>query len=208
MIKMKTILKYFLLTFLCGLFFLQADVNAQDDAGGRPAEAPKKTTTEKSETNDSDFEFPDIAGWKKSVSSFGGSLGDMANYDSVEGGRVTLYFYDGGRNLIPDDLTSKILKDEMLNAKAGILQFGERGLYQNIREVKNDTVTLGGKSGKVKALYAQFYFSASGNDLVSEIFLFPFKNNFLKIRASRPKEIEKSVVFQAFLAEVDAYFSN
>jgi hypothetical protein len=45
--------------------------------------------------------------------------------------------------------------------------------------------------------------------LVSEIYLFGYKNNFVKIRASRPKEGEtQNKAFAGLLAELDAHFSK
>lgn len=207
---MNSILKYTALVLLCGLFLLPSLSNAQEKSDPKKQETPK-AQTDVSNSDETEFEFPDVEGWTKSVKRYDPStgLGEMANYDSEEGGRVTVYYYTGGRELIPNDLTSNILKEEMTNAKIGILQLGEMGVYQNIKEAKNDTVTVGGKAGKIKALHSLLYFTAGENDLVSEIFIFPYKNNFVKIRASRPKEKEKNnKTFEAFLSEIDTYFSK
>lgn len=198
-------IRYIFLALFIGLFLMQAGVFAQDTIGGDPPKAAKKDKTDTSK-----FEFPDVEGWEKNISRNdpASGLGDFANYDSKDGGRVTIYFYDAGIEKIPDDLTSRTLKDEMQNAKLGILQLGEMGVYKNIKEAKSDTIMLGGSSGKVKALHSLLYFTAGENDLVSEIFLLPYKNNFLKIRASRPKDQEKNKTFEKFMSEIDAYFSK
>ena len=206
---MKSILKTVLVAFCC-LFLMQAVAVAQDkpsdnvDKTAKPSR-PDKTGSDK----ESKFEFPDVEGWTKTEA--GNSMADLGNivhYDS-DNGRVTVYFYNGGLKNISDDIKSGTLKSEMENAKNGIRQLGEMGLYQNVKEVKNDTVTLGGASGKVKALHSLFSFSAKGQELVSEIYLFGYKNNFVKIRASRPKDAgTENKAFAGLLAELDTHFSK
>jgi hypothetical protein len=203
---MKSILKTILVIF-CSLFLTQTVAVAQDKSPDKADKAAKSDTP--SADKESKVEFPDVEGWKKSVvRNPVAELGDMIHYDS-DAGRVTVYFYNGGLKNISDDIKSATLKDEMANAKNGIYQLGEMGIYQNVKEVKNDTVALGGASGKVKALHSLFNFSAKGQELVSEIYLFGYKNNFVKIRATRPKQADaENKAFADLLAKLDTHFSR
>ncbi len=202
---MKSIIKYTFLSLLFGLIIFQNGITAQDKSGQSGAPAPSNKT----ETNTAKFEFPQVEGWESGDVTKMPSA-DLVNYDSEEGGRVTLYFYDSALKGIANDKRAEIFKEELQRAKIGILQMGELGMYQNIKEsVKEQTVALGGKSGKVSALHSLLYFSAGDNDLVSEIFIFSHKDHLFKIRASRPKDKEKdNKALEKFLSHLDAVFSK
>jgi hypothetical protein len=202
---MNSIYKYAFLTVFGCLLFFQAGAFAQDKTGGEPQ---KSSTSGVSKTDNSKFEFPEIEGWKNGE-VIKTPVGDMMNYDSEEGGRVTLYFYDGVLKGMPDNERAEIIKDEMTGAKIGILQLGEMGIYQNIKEaVKDETVMLGGKTGKVKSLHSLLYFSTKDDDLVSEIYLFSYKDHLFKIRASRSKTKENNKALEKFFSELDTRFSK
>lgn len=199
---MKLIIRHTLFAFMIGLLLLQAGVDAQDESaqGGEPAST---------KSDNSKFTFPEVEGWENSE-VMNTPVGDMVNYDSEEGGRVTLYFYDGVLKEIPNDKRENILKDEMTGAKLGILQLGEMGIYKNIKEaITDETIMLGGKSGKVKSLHSLLYFSARDTDLVSEIYVFSYKDHLFKIRASRAKSKEKdNKALENFLSQLDTQFSK
>lgn len=206
---MKIIVQITLSIFFV-LLLTQTAAVAQDKSSDN---ADKNTKASQSDATvgerKSKVEFPDIEGWKKSViKNPVAELGDMIHYDSDKG-RVTVYFYNGGVKKISDDVRNEIVKDEMENAKNGIYQLGEMGIYQNVKEIKSDTVALGGASGKVKALHSLFSFSARGQELVSEIYLFGYRDNFVKIRATRPKaESAENRAFAGLLAKLDNHFSK
>ncbi|CAN5612841.1 hypothetical protein BH20ACI4_BH20ACI4_04820 [soil metagenome] len=203
---MNSIYKYAFLTIFGCLLFLQADAIAQEKSGGEPQ---KSTKNDVSKTDNSKFEFPQIEGWENGEIKKT-PVGDMMNYDSEKGGRVTLYFYDGVLKGMPNKEREEVLKNEMTGAKIGILQLGEMGIYQNIKEAKKDeTVMLGGKSGKVKSLHSLLYFSTKDDDLVSEIYVFSYKDHLFKIRASRSRTKENdNKALEKFFSELDARFSK
>ncbi len=158
------------------------------------------------------IKFPDIEGWDKSeITKYPiPELGYSINYESEEGGRVTVYIYNGGKKNIPGNINDKILKGEIDKAKGEIIQVGKMGAYQNVKEIKNDEQVLGGEEGKVKALHSLFSFSARGQQLTSEIFLFGYQNHFIKLRATRPfeKEDVKNQAMIDLLSAIDKLFSN
>ncbi len=156
--------------------------------------------------------FPEIEGWEKGeIQNYPTpALGYSINYESEDGGRVTVYVYNGGRDKIPNDVSNKILKDEINKAKSEIYQVEKLGHYKNVKEVKNRTMVLGGEIGKVESLHILFSFEAGANKLTSEIYLFGFENHFIKIRASRLYEDEntKNEAVETLLAEMDKLFAG
>ncbi len=197
---MRSGLKYTILTIVFSLLISQAFIFAQ--TGGEQT---------KSNSGELNIEFPNVEAWDKSkVTRFPrADQGYMVNYTSEEGGRITAYVYTGGQSKIPSGIEADILKEELKNAEAGIFYFEEMGYYQNVKKIKDNTVTLGGKNGKVKSLHSLFGFSANGNKLTSEIFLFGYKNHFIKFRATRPQKDDESdnKALAAFWKAMDELFA-
>jgi hypothetical protein len=223
---MRTILKFTILTILAVLFLTPVFVSAQektDPGSAKPRKtddsitvkippAAKQTEEKTSGATNEGIEFPEIKDWERdSITTFPDpALGYSIGYESDEGGRVTIYVYNGGLKKIPQDINEKVIKEEIERAKNEIIQIGKMGIYQGVKELKNDTVTLGGASGKVKALRSLFYFKVKGEEVDSEIYLFSYKNNFIKIRSTRPKS-EKGTENKAILnllAELDKIFAD
>ena len=223
---MRSIFKYALLAVFCGFFLMPTEITAQDNGKAAPAEKSDKTKkTDKTDKTDKSVngvapvtlkdlavDFPDVEGWNRDeIQKYPSEeLGFSINYESEEGGRVTIYVYNGGKKNIPDDLSDKILKNELNNARGEIRKVADMGYYQDVKEVKNDTVTLGGAGGKVKALRSLYNLSAGGRNLTSEIYLLAHQNRFIKIRATRPRDKDENgnKAVAALLAEIDAMFSK
>lgn len=191
--------KITIFTIFCGLFLMQSVASAQKNA---PATA----------ADNQEIQFPEIEGWEKGevtvypVPELGYSIG----YRSEEGEAVTIYVYNGGYKKIPDGITDKVIKSQIDQAKSDIKKAEEMGVYEDVKELKNDTVTLGGVTGKVKALHSVFSFSLKGREVNSEIYLFGYNNNFIKIRASRPKQtVDEDITAMAtLLSEIDKIFAK
>lgn len=162
--------------------------------------------------NDLKINFPNVEGWEKSeITNYPvAELGYSVNYESVEGGRVTVYVYNAGKSKIAAGAKDKVIKDEIVKAKNEILEFEKRGVYQNVKEVKNETVMLGGETGKVESLHYLLSMSARGNNLTSEIYLFGYKNHFIKFRATRlfEKEGTKNQAINDLLTALDKLFAD
>lgn len=170
--------------------------------------ADQKYKLEINKPFDGKVEFPDVDGWEKSdVTTYPtAALGYSVGYDSPEGGRVTFYVYKGGLEKIPESLTGPVA-DQMKNAKAEIAAVADAGYYQNVREIRSGTITIGGAEGK-EALYTLYTLSANGVGLESEIYLFVYKDHFIKIRATRrptPKG-ETNEAFEELMNEVIRVF--
>ncbi|MEZ5429412.1 MAG: hypothetical protein R2747_24395 [Pyrinomonadaceae bacterium] len=192
---MRSFLKLSVFSIFCGLLLASSAVLAQTDAD-RGVEV----------------EFPEIEGWEKGeITTYPtAQLGYSIVYQSAEGGTVTIYVYGGGVSKIADGIDDKNVKNEIKKAKNDIVLIGERGIYKNVKEIKDDTVTLGGRDGKVKALYSLFNFEIQGRQVDSEIYLFGYHNNFIKIRATRAKSKnnEPNEAITTLLAEIDKLFSE
>jgi hypothetical protein len=223
---MRKILNITLFVILAGLLMMPVYVSAQEKTDNPGSAKPKKTdeTPKKTEetskktvepddqTSDEGITFPEIEGWEKGgIRTYpNAALGYSVAYQSEEGGTITVYVYNGGLKKIPDDINDKILIDEIERAKNEIVQIGKMGVYENVKELKNDRVTLGGANGKVKALRSLYYFKVRGNEVDSEIYLFSYKNNFIKIRSTRPKSEEgkENKAVMNLLAEIDKLFAK
>jgi hypothetical protein len=224
---MRIILKFTILTILSVVFLTPALVSAQEKTDPGSAKEKKKDdsitvtippaakkTEEKTtpSNNDEGIEFPEIKGWERGdIRTFpSAALGYSIAYQSPDGGAVTIYVYNGGLKTVPSDVNDKAVKAEIDRAKNEITQIGKMGIYEGVKEVKNDTVTLGGTNGKVKALRSLFYFKVRGDEVDSEIYLFSYKNNFIKIRSTRPKSENgaENKAFSDLLADIDKLFAN
>jgi hypothetical protein len=200
------------------LLVTPALVSAQVKPDNAGSAKPKKTeeTTPQPEGDSSQFKtdgilFPEIEGWESTdIQTYPTpALGYSVTYQSEEGGRLTVYVYDGGLKTIPNDITDKVIVKELDKARNEILQIGKMGVYENVKEIKSDTVTLGGANGKIKAVRSLFNFSVKGNKLDSEIYLFGHKNKFVKIRSTRPKAENgaENKALVALLAKLDNLFA-
>ena len=222
---MRLIFRYTIFTIFCGLIAFHSIAVAQDDSAGSPTGKPSKVEkTEKTDKvtkkpnglasvtlEDLAVNFPEVENWEQSeIQKYPTEdLGFSVNYESREGGRVTIYVYKGGQEKIPDDISDKVIKNEFNKSKAEIEKIAAMGYYENLKEVKNETVTLGGKSGKIKALRTLYNFSARDQNLASEIYIFGHKNRFIKIRATRSRSNNESgdKMVVELLEEIDTYFS-
>ncbi len=210
---MRIFSKLLFLTFFLMLCAVAA--SAQSQPKTTPTQ-PKTTTTDPAvkptpEKAKGKIEFPEITGWTKGkITEYPAKeLGYSVPYNSDRGVIVTIYVYNGGNKTIPNELTG-IVGKEMSKAQSDLYALEERGVYQNVKEIKSDKVVLGGTDGKVNALRSLFSFTIQGRDVNSEIILFPYQNNFIKIRATRPKTLGKEAENELaeLLGEIDVLFAN
>lgn len=189
---------------ICVFALSGSAVFSQTDSVGTAARKNAK------EPQDAKTVFPEIDGWTKSEVSADPKLGlgDIAHYDSDAGGRVTIYFYGGALKDVPESERDEILKRQLYETKAAIKQLAEMGIYKNVSEGKDDEKVLGGVNGKIKTRHSLLYFTSGDKELASEIFVFSDKDNFVKIRSSRPKAADPNKTVEAFLAAIDAHFAK
>ncbi len=198
---MNSKLRSKLVLLFCSLLILQTSLMAQ-----------KSSETTKDASKGTEIAFPDVEGWVKGdiVTYPTPELGYSLPYQSPGIGAVTIYVYNGGNKVISSDLDSVVLKNEIDRARGDIRQFGELGYYDSVKEITNGTVVLGGTSGKVNCLHSLFNFKVRGTEVVSEIYLFGYKNNFIKIRSTRPldKPGEKNEAIVKLFSAIDTVFSK
>jgi hypothetical protein len=194
------------LTF-CAVLLVVSFVSVSVRAQSKPSPTPTPLKIERTTKFDGNVEFPKVSGWtlspKRTYSTE--ALGYSVGYSSPAGGSVTVYVYNGGRKTIPDNLTG-VVAEEMARAKGDIQTLVNAGTYEYAKQVTSETISFGGPNGRVKALYASYDLGVRGNQLHSEIYLFPYQNYFVKIRATRPKALAKSEAFADLLAELDILF--
>ncbi len=204
---MKIHSKLFLLTVAA--FLLAVSVDAQKpQSKPSPAASPTPLKLERETPFTGDVAFPEVEGWELSERQQYPTpeMGYSHNYESPSG-RVTVYVYHGGRKTIPNSLKGPVA-EEVKMAQAGILAFVERGSYESAKEVKNETVTLGGTKGKVQSLHVLYALRAGGRDLDSRIYLFPYNNYFIKIRMTGPPMKEPSADMITLFEALDLLFSK
>lgn len=176
---MRLFLKIAAFSIFCLLFIVTAKAQTTSPA------PPKSLSPTGQELK---IEFPDIDGWKKGeITRYPiPELGYSINYDSEDAGRVTIYVYNMGLKEIPSDVNDTMLKNEIARVKNEVQTVGKMGYYTNLREVKDETITLGGSTGKVKALKTVFSYNLQGKPVISEAYILGHKNHFIKIRATYP----------------------
>lgn len=188
---------FVLFTFVVTLAFT-GSISAQKDTNPEkiddktilnptPTPSPTPMKLERTKPFDGEVEFPEVDGWELGRRSTfpQKELGYSVNYESPIAGRVTVYVYTGGVSRIPNDLTGPVAA-QMKQAKSDIKQAVDAGYYDSVKDVRSETITLGGTDGKVKALYTLLDLRANGNKLDSEIYVFPYNGYFVKLRATRP----------------------
>jgi len=133
--------------------------------------------------------FPDVEGWEKGdVTTYPtADLGYSIPYQSETAGIVTVYVYNGGFSAISDGVLDQNVINEIKKAENDIKAYGEAGYYQDVKLIKSGSVTLGGGGGTGQALYSLFSFKVRGAEVDSEIYLFGYQNNIIKIRTTRAK---------------------
>lgn len=203
--------KHFSLSILSLLLVLvfAASTFAQKPASKpSPSPSPTPLKLERESKFDGDVTFPEVDGWDLTARQQYPTpdMGYSHNYESSSG-RVTIYVYNGGRTSIPNALTG-VVAEEVKMTQAGILMFVERGSYESAKELKNETVALGGANGKVKSLHVLYALRAGGRDLDSHIYLFPYNNYFIKIRMTGPPAKEPSADTVALFEALDLLFSK
>ena len=203
--------KFRTIPLFCLLILCVSSVVAQDTktnpagtAAAKPTPAPEKIGTLK-------VDFPEVDGWQLGEPFFypEPDAGHSVNYDSPGNGRVTVYIYSGGHKKISDELSGPV-KEELEMAKEAIKAAGEQGVYNNVKELKTEKILLGGAAGKVNVLRSRFTFSREGNKLTSEIYIFPYRNNIIKLRVTRPAAAgaDADASFAKLLSEIDTVFSK
>lgn len=199
--------RFTLTLLLFALSALSAGVFAQKPES-KPSPSPTPMKLERETPFDGDVKFPDVEGWELSDRQQypTPAMGYSHNYES-DSGRVTVYVYNSGRPTIPNTLTG-VVAEEVKMTQAGIMMLVERGSYESAKELKSETVTLGGKNGKVKTLHVLYALRAGGRDLDSHIYLFPYNNYFIKIRMTGPQMKEPSTEVIALFEALDLLFSN
>lgn len=172
----------------------------------KDSQSPKSSATR---SRGSLIEFPDVEGWVKGelVKYPQRELGYSVNYDAPGGNRVSIYVYNGGRKDIKNSLGGAV-KDEIERAKAEIYAVAEMGLYSDVKEEKSETTKVGGTAGKIETLRKTLSYKSRGAAQHSEIYIFPFEANFVKIRATRPKSAGKEAeeAVSRLMSEIDALF--
>jgi len=209
--KIKTSILSLILTFSLFSAFTAAQSEAKDQK--TKPEVPKlekpATPAKPARAKNEPLDFPEVDGWTKGdVQKYPqAELGYSVNYDAKGSNRVTVYVYNGGRKDIRNSLAGAV-KDEIEQAKSEIDAMAEMGVYSDVKVEKDEKTKVGGKAGKIDTLHKVLSFKARGNQLHSEIYIFPFEGNFVKIRATRPKAggpaDEEAVV--RLLAEIEAMF--
>ncbi|HJS52606.1 MAG TPA: hypothetical protein VJ781_11950 [Pyrinomonadaceae bacterium] len=189
------------------VLFAAAFAYGQPKPSPSPTPSPTPVKIERITKFDGNVDFPKVSGWNLTPKHVYPTpeLGYSVNYESPEGGRVTVYVYNGGQKNIPNTLTG-VVADEMNRAKSDIQAAVNAGIYENAKVLRSETINFGGPNGRVKSLYASYDLSARGNQLHSEIYLFPYQNYFVKIRATRPKSLATSEAVADLLTELDVLF--
>lgn len=174
-----------------------------------PPASPTPMKLERETPFNGDVTFPEVDGWDLSDKYRypTAALGYSVNYET-DNTRVTVYVYSGGQKSIPNDLGG-VVADEMKKARSELKAAVEAGLYESADAGNTESITIAKNKGAVKALYTPLKIRARGNTLTSEIFIFPYNNYFIKIRAThRSPEAASGSEFVSLREALDLLFSK
>lgn len=157
------------------------------------------------------LDFPEVEGWTRGAKKIlpTGEDGVTVNYDSPSRERITVYVYRREEGGPAKDLTG-VIKEEFNGARDAIRMVADAGVYSEFKEIKSETVTMGGATGKVKALRSLLTFKVGSNKMNSEIYVFPYNGYVTKFRVTRPADVakERDDAYAKLLAAMDAFFSK
>jgi hypothetical protein len=155
---------------------------------GAESRGDSKSTDEKTLK----LSFPKVNGWALSPPRKLPGDGYSVAYNATEERvAVTVYVYNRGLARIPNDLTSEPIRRELDGAKDAIMQAKRLGVYEEVREEASKESTLGGGKESPKALYARFRLRIMKQDTLSELYVLPYQNHFVKVRATRTAQDAK-----------------
>ena len=103
-------------------------------------------------------------------------------YEHDSGLAVTLYQFTRGLTVIPNDVSSMPVKEEMRHAKNGIEQAVQLGYWQAAKENESEIVQLG--DSQQQALWSQYHLTVDGMNLASDIYVWAQGNTLFKLRCT------------------------
>ena len=117
--------------------------------------------------------------------------GFTVGYEHDSGLAVTLYQFTRGLTVVPGELDSAAVQEEMQRAKRGIEQAVQLGYWQTAKEADSGTVPLG--DSHLKALWSQYHLTVDGMTLASDIYVWSHANTFFKLRCTcRTEEVSSN----------------
>lgn len=132
-------------------------------------------------------------------------LGYSVSYGSRESLIVTLYIYDMGESHIPDGPGSPEVQEQLRRAVGDILQAERMGLYKNVQQAREATVTLGG-GAPGQGLVARgvvFHLEVQGEPKTSHVYTSGHRGAFVKLRCTyahdEPSEAQSEDLLRRFL---------
>lgn len=139
-----------------------------------------------------DFAFPDAAGWTKlefhryDRPELGVSLGYRF---TGEAGQATVFVYDDGVSDVPDDVEADVVSAQFAQAQAEVAFAGDRGMYKEASLIGRRLVRVG-----PRAMHHAHYrlVTPKGLALGSDIYLFTFGGQFVKVRVSYDETAARS----------------
>ena len=120
-------------------------------------------------------------------------------YDAENQIKADVYIYNLGLTAIPDGIESRELVGVFEQARREVHDMEKSGSYQSVKKLSEDVASFGHFASAPRALRAYFSFTQDGTDRFSHIYLTAYKNLFLKIRFTYPKEQKANS--EKFLAE-------
>ncbi len=197
------------------LGFAALSTFSQERTGPLPTPAAKSQQTEKGSVRVMNgtlrVEFPQVANWEKGdlVTYPQPELGSSVSYESDGGAVVTAYIFNGGLRSIPNMLNGPV-KLEMDRARAEIASMAELGYYSDLKELAGGKKTLAEKDGRIAVLHSAYSLTVRQRPMISEIYVFPFRNHFVKVRVSTPQAspADAKIQLETLLKELENLFAD
>ena len=114
-------------------------------------------------------------------------LGYALRFGGKPGWMVDVYLYDPGQRTIPADPESEVIRNQLVQARGDVFEFGKRGTYTDVTDKGDFTVPATGKPRFICSSFSYLRGERVDIDVESYLCLSSWNNKFVKVRMTAPK---------------------
>jgi len=114
-------------------------------------------------------------------------LGYALRFTGPTGWLVDVYLYDLGLKSIPSDVESRVVRDQLAQARGDVFELGKRGTYAKLADKGDFTVPDSGKPRFICASFSYLRGDRVDIDVESFLCLTSWNDKFVKLRMTGPR---------------------